>query len=365
MVVGSSWDALLGTSFLDEISLILLIICAMIFRIKISKVPLVCLFVYSLVIFIGLLRGYGNITEGINYIKCLVVIVLLPSIGLTDNDTNKILKIYKYTNALSALVGIVNYVCYNILHRSLIFESGNLKYIDGVLVHRMAGFCSFSGVMAVICLSLLVLDLFKKNKKISDYLWVCFWLLSIYCTKGRLPLYLSICIIVIYVCTILSKKIGKKFILAMLAICALIGLIFVPNIFEIILSQFAEDFENQIRWKAYIKINDIFSTGIVSILNLLFGLGCGYLGTYYESHFAITLVETGLVGLIVWYIPLCYYLYKIIKSKGIYKNKSATIIIVTYYLLNIFMNKSYDVPYLPIMCILLNGVNIKNEKFKI
>lgn len=361
MVVGSSWDALLRTSYLDEFSLICLLLFTMVFRLKIDVRLFVCLLIYSLTCFVGLLRGYGGFGDAINYIKCILMFVLLPFLGLTEHDKKKILNAFKYANAISVTVGIANYLCYNILHRSLVFESGNLKYIDGILVHRMAGFSSFSGVMATICLCLFILDLFKTNKKISDYLWIAFWFIGLYCTRGRFPFYVSICIIVFYFWRGLPQKWRRRVLPIVALICAIVGVTMISSFFEYIFVQFSRDFQNQIRWKAYLKVDDILNSGWLSIINIIFGVGCGYLGTVYESHFAITLIETGLIGLIAWYMPLLSYLLRLIKTSGQNEKNTVLIVILGFYLINIFINKSYDVPYLPIMCILMNGTFVRDE----
>ncbi|MGN8656024.1 hypothetical protein ACTNEQ_14670 [Blautia obeum] len=360
MIVGSSWDALLGTSYLDEIALICLLGVSLLFRIHVDTLPLVCLLIYSMICLLGLLRGYGSLTDAFNYIKCMLTFVMIPALNLKNIDKKRIWNVFKLSNAISVAVGITNSVCYNVLHRNLIFESGNLKDIDGVLVHRMAGFCSFSGVMATICLCLLVVDLFKADKKFLDYFWVLYWLVGIYCTRGRVPLYSAVCIIAIYFWKCLPIKLRKKIFPFFFLTAILLCIIVIPSALDYIKTQFAEDFQNQIRWKVYLKYSEIFDVGWLVLPNLFLGVGCGYLGTVYESHFAITLIETGIVGLSAWYAPLIFYFVRLIRANRYTEKNLAVMVLLGFYLVNCFINKSYDVPFLPVMCVLLNGAFSKS-----
>lgn len=71
------------------------------------------------------------------------------------------------------------------------------------------------------------------------------------------------------------------------------------------------------------------------------------MGTVYESHFAITFVELGLIGLIMWYVPIMIYCYRIYRYSN--SHKLLVLALMGAYLTNIFINKSYNVVALLIL----------------
>lgn len=359
MVVGSSWDMFFGTSYIDEIALLGLLVFAMFFRLRINTLSICCISIYACICVLGMVREHGQLIDVFNYVKCMLMFVLVPQLGLSDENIIRIFAYFKYSNVISVAIGIINYINYNILHAPLLFESGNLKYIDGGLVHRMSGLCSFSGVMATICLFLLVCSLFKTEKTTIDYFWSIYWFIGLYCTKGRFSLFFAIVFIAYYTWIHVPYNTRKRLLPVILLTVIAVVVFVIPKLYDVILTEFASDFENQIRWRAYSKINDLFDSNFWAPLNLLVGVGIGYLGTVYESHFAITFIETGAIGLLAWYIPLIFYLFRLLKQQDKGDDNITVMILLVFYMINSLINKSYDVPYLPMMCVFLNTIRIR------
>lgn len=358
MLLGSSWEAVLGTTYMDEIALVFLMGLLLIGEKKLDRYIWISFGIYCLLCICGMLFYEGGINNLLDALKPLTMFTIIYSFKLCDKECDFIITFFKVINIVSIFVGIMNYILFNILNTSLLLDTGTYKYINGRLVHRMSGFMRHSGFMAETCAALIIITLFQQKITRKNFVEIIFYFVGLYCTRGRLPLAIALCACAIFAVLKMPPRIRiRLFVLFLLAGTG--GVIILGNsVYQSLLQRFSNDIENQIRFVALRRMAEVFDGSFINFLKkFFFGYGIGYLDNFYESHLAITFLNLGIIGVVVWYGSFLYAGTKMRLSGS--KYKTAAIIIMGYYLMNTIFNKSYSLPLLEIVCVILAGNNEK------
>lgn len=358
MLIGSSWEAVLGTTYLDDITLLFLIFLFPFTHKKMDGYIFVSLIFYSILCLLSsLFYGNWNLIDWFDAFKALAMFAVIYFLDITDKERDFLIFFFKTVNSISILIGILNYILFNIFHSNVILDTGTYKYINGIYVHRMSGFMLHSGFMAETCAALLIITLFKEEIKKFNYIEVSFYLFGVYCTRGRIPLAISCGAILFYILLKIRKHIREKWYIYLLIVGLAIGIMMSIPVYQYLRRVFSLDIEHQIRFIALRRIGEIFEGSSINIIKKIFlGCGVGYISTYYESHFAITFLNLGILGVLIWYFPFFYAELKMRFLDNKYKVASMTLL--AYYLANTIVNKSYTLPFLEIVCIML----LRNNK---
>ncbi len=345
----TSWEAVIGFSYIDEICIIVLMLMCLLSLKKISGTMAWFSILYLFILFCGGV-GYDNISiiDILDKMKPIAILFSFMIFDFSEKQIDGMFSFFEIINIPSILIGIMNVYMYGNTGRVL-FESGTYKEIDGNIVLRMGGFVGHSGTMAEICLVLIICSLFKTRAfSWEKIVKVGFYFIGLLATRQRFCLYVAVITFVVWVLFMIPDGYRKYVvIISVFAICV-IGMMYFTDIIQIINRNFASDFENQIRFKALRR-------ALMFDYNLIWGNGAGYLGTRYESNIAIVMVESGFCGLILYYGAFIYCGLKIYFSKTRY-HVIGTYIMV-FYLMNSIINKGYSIPILFVIGILLSESN--------
>ena len=377
MMLVSCWEILMPTSFLDEVLLILFWIYIILNNINPPKKIILVVVAFVMWAMLGLIFNLSVSSYSlfilIDTLKPILMLITFLCIKIDDDYYKKILDTFCIINIPSALLGIVNGLFYNYLGRDPLIESGSLKYIDGELVLRSGGLVFVSGVFSDICAVLFVSILFTYKWDIKKIILLGIFCLGVLFGRGRFPLLLMLCGVIWYLWINLSRKLRR--VLIFLVVFLVLGAI-IPTV-KYITTEYAFDLENQVRFVPYALLFTIPE----SILT--FGLGVGNIGSTnsfiynpnlytkyglmgvsdldWEAQFGKLLVQTGLIGTIIWFFPFVFGFVKAFKSKNQYKN--ICIYITGYYLINLLMNKSYEVQILILVCASISYITRKEKTY--
>ena len=364
LILVSCWEVIMPSSFFDEILLIGMLVYIGVKKCFLSRKMSLIITLFLTWSLIGILLSFHasgySLFILIDSIKPLLMLVTFLAIRIDENYFKRIVEYYCIINIPSAIVGIINGVFYNYLGRELLIDSGSLKYIDGVLVERAGGLVFVSGVFSDICAMLFVCVLFMYKWDIKKIILLSLYLVGLLFGRGRFPLLLMATGVSWYLWVKLHNK-YRKFLLFVI-----IGIMTIATgpLVKYILTEYAFDFENQVRFVPYSMLF------IIPEQILFFGAGMGIVGSTdsylyaadlyskygvdsskgldWEAQLGKLLVQTGVVGTVLWFYPFVCGLINAFKSKSIYRN--VCIFIIGYYLINLTMNKSYEVQILVLVC---------------
>lgn len=376
MIVVTSWAYLMPTTFFDEIITILLFFNIIFTNKKLNKSFLKTIIFYVIWcsggLFINRRINLYALIQLFDNLKPVLILLCILAIRMTKERIELFLKMFEIINFPSIVIGILTAYMYNHLHLNRIIESGTLKrYGDDILL-RAGGLIGHSGAFSETCAILFLLVLFQEKNNIKKWIKISFYALGLYCGKGRFPLFMVILGTLWYIWRQLPKKTQKYLI---------VFIVFIVNIlsyptFQYFKNIFMYDFNNQIRFHA-LKIVFILLANVI-----LFGVGVGNIGNIHsitnnydlylglnmikygyidwESHLAKSLLQTGIVGTIIWYFPFFKCLFKIYNTKQ-EKYRDILLFFILYYIVNSFLNKSYNLPFLLLLCVLISSKYYENN----
>ena len=357
------------STYLDEI-LMIAFIPYIIYKRLVNKKILIAIACFISWSTLGLLVNFNlnfySLYIIVDTLKPIILLLCFMSIDINECRFKKILDCYCVVNVPSAIVGIINGYRYNYLGLDLIINSGSLKYIDGVLVERAGGLIFTSGVFTDVCAILFICILFVYEWNKKKVLLLGLFLIALLFGRGRFPLLLTILGICLYLWMKLNYKYRKVLLISIVAFIGFSLFLIVPYV----MNEYAIDIENQVRFVPYYLI------GSIPVQVMLFGLGIGNIGnensylynsslyfeygvTHYagwdwESQLGKLLVQTGITGAILWFYPFLHGLKKALKSRS--KHRNVCVFLICYYLINLVMNKSYEVQILVLVCTAISHV---------
>jgi hypothetical protein len=300
-------------------------------------------------------------------LKPMIMLLCVTAISVTEKKTDSFLHMFELVNAPSVAVGIINAVMYNYLHIGRLIDTGTLKRYGDVFLLRAGGFIGHSGPFSETCAVLFIVALFREKSGIKKWIKMAFFALGLYCGRGRFPLGVAVAAVFWYLWTKIAAKNRKYLIFAAIFIAILAAY---PT-FVYVLELFLPDLESQIRFHG-------FRTVLVLITSVLFfGVGIGtignegsmaanydlysslgivrYGGKDWESQLAKSLLQTGVIGTVMWYTPFVKSLHKIYIGGGQGRYRNLTFFLLIYYIANSFINKSYTLPFLLLLCVLISA----------
>ena len=366
----TSWAYIMPTSYFDEIFLVLLFGYILVTHKKLDNNLLKIILCYVIWCLLGLIMNMKmnlySLIQLIDSLKPIIMLLCISAIKIDEEKTDSILHIFELINIPSIGVGIINAVRYNYLHMELLIDTGTLKIINGTIVERAGGLIGHSGVFSEVCAVLFIIVLFHEKTGTKKILKMAFYLIGLYCGRGRFPLVIAVAAIFWYFWKKISSQ-NKKY-LFWIIIFTVVGLAY--PIYLHVSDLFALDFQNQIRFVALRSVMKLLKDV------LMFGVGIGNLGNSgsitnnydlyrqlnmigfgdvdWESQLAKSLLQTGLIGTILWYCPFILYFYKIYTKKRQDKYKNLTSFLLGYYIVNSFINKSYTLPFLVVLCVVIS-----------
>lgn len=377
LVLVTSWAAIMPTSFLDETLLGALFIYIVVTKKKLNTKLVKCCAIYVIWCILGLLfnlrLSFYSIAQLIDSMKPMILLILVMALEWTENKVDCFIEFVKVINIPSVIVAIINSIRYNYLHQSLLIETGTLKEVDGRLIERAGGLLGHSGPFSTTCAVVFIAILFKSEenstKKIISLL---FWGMGLYVGKGRFPLIVAAGAVLFYLWNNLKKEWRKYFLVCLLSIVVLT----VIPLYRFLTEIFSLDIESQIR---FIAIRMIF---VMIQYVIFFGVGIGNIGNTnsylensdlyvkydilgskgydWESQFAKSMLQTGVIGTILWYYPFIYALRKVYGGRES-RMKTLTIYLLWFFLINSIINKTYELPFLLIVVVLSSSQIVKVE----
>lgn len=376
MIIVTSWAYLMPTTFFDEIITILLFFNIIFTHKKLNKSFLKTIIFYVIWCSGGLLVNrrinlYALI-QLFDNLKPILILLCILAIRMTKERIELFLKMFEIVNFPSVVIGILTAYMYNYLHLNRIIESGTLKRYGNDIILRAGGLTGHSGAFTETCAILFLLVLFQEKSSIKKWIKIVFYALGLYCGRGRFPLVITILGVFWYIWGKLSKR-SQKYLGVFIFFVA--SILLYP-IFQYIKNTFMYDFNNQIRFHA-LKIVFILLTKV-----LFFGVGVGNIGNInsitnnydlylnlnmikygyidWESHLAKCLLQTGIIGTIIWYFPFFKCLFRVYYTKQS-KYKDILLFFISYYIINSFINKSYNLPFLLLLCALISSKYYENN----
>ena len=370
LIFVTSWKFILPSTWFDEVFLVIIVGYFVLIGKKVNRKYINVFAFYIIWCILGALLNRNinmyTIFSMLDNLKPILIFCIIISIKVSNNDVIWYKKWAEIINFPSVLIGILNGYLYNILGRDVLIDSGTLKYYGTILVHRSGGLIGHSGEFTELCAILFLLVLFIDKNTCSKYLKLAIYAIGIYCGRGRFPLALIFCGVVWYLWLHISKKNRKRLIFfVILSIFALIYPIYIYFI-----NMFSLDIEYQIRFVALRKIMELLPYIV------FFGVGCGAIGNTYsadynsqlyrklsierysgydwESTFAKCMIQTGVIGTVLWFYVFFDAIIKMIKKRNAYRDLA--LLLMIYYVLNCFINKSYVMPMLAIVSVLVSSV---------
>lgn len=369
-ILVTSWQIVMPTTYFDELFLIALIIYEIaVKKIKWDRKSFLAISIYVLYCCLGLVVNFRismySLFVLLDSIKPNILLLTVSALKLTDEKTKKVIKFFTVINLISVVIGLYNTYSFYYGNGHLLFDSGNRREVGNIIQYRMNGLTSHVGEMATNCLILIAIFLFKDKHKILDYILLGISFVGLLATRGRFTLIACVTFFAYFAWNKTHLK-GKRKIL--------VGIPFVIVIFIIffggnVLSYYAPDLENQVRFAAWKSIINLLPNV------LMLGVGIGNIGNEksilynrdlyskvnevrfgnmdWESTIGKSLLQTGVFGTILLLYPLIRCLKKIIKARGEYH--VLTLSLFLYYLVDLFLNKAYDIPFIGVLAILVSN----------
>ncbi|MDK2830224.1 MAG: hypothetical protein PWP67_3060 [Clostridium butyricum] len=367
LILVTSWQFFMPSTWLDEFVIIVLVAYTIVQKKAINKNFLILVCTYVVYCSIGLLVNrrisFYSIFILVDNFKPILLLVFILELKISKEKLVSVLNFFEIVNIPSLIIGIINAVRYNYLHQDLIISTGTFKDINGVIIERAGGMLGHSGSFSEVCAVLVIITLFHPKQKFFRWIKIIFYFIALYFGRGRFPL----AIVIIAFCYFAFLNISKSLRKYLIYLFIFIGVLLSFPTMQYVMETFSTDFENQVR---FVALRAIFSL-ITNVL--LFGVGIGCLGNEksilynidlyraldlikygmldWESQFAKNLLQTGIVGTVIWYVPFISCLHKVIKSTGEYK--IVTMYMLIFYITNTILNKGYSMPFLVVMCILV------------
>lgn len=378
LVFISSYAFFMPTTYFDEIIILICFAYICITHKKIDKITLLFGVVYIVWCCVGLIFNFRlnqySLLQMLDSIKLLFLLECVLSMKYSISETDKFTRMIQIVNIPSVVVGIINAVRYNYLHQPLLIETGTLKIIDGVLIERAGGLFGHSGPFSTICAVLFIIVLFRDEFNYKKVMKLAFWGVGLYCGRGRFPLIVAMAAIIYYLWYKISAKKRKYLMIMVIAV----GIVCLYPMYKYATELYAVDIEYQVRFVALRMISKAWNNVA------LFGLGIGSIGNQYsmlynyslyqqlgavrygafdwESQLAKSLLQTGIIGTILWYYPYIRGL-KMCWQAEENKDKRLAIFLVLFFLADSVINKTYDLPFTLIVFVFISEqMNIKKKR---
>ncbi len=369
--------------FLDELITILLIGIHIVKNKKlvIDKKKIILLLIYILITFLTvLIRKYyleAYIMDLIYTLKPFILLEAISCTNISDKNLNKYIRFLITINTFSIVYAFYNY-----------YLASKGIYIEGGLyrnwVYRPDGFSGHPANLANICM-ISIAYLFQniqniKSKKSKLYILIIVLNLScIYFTLARLQLF----IIIIYVMYFIYQKINKTSIKIMVFLLLAGSCIFTLMDYKKILNNYTNDIDNAIRFQAIKKVPEVLNkypllgTGVGSFStkesielnsyvynefnfsNIIIETAKKSSMSLFESNMAKQLIQTGILGTLLYY-SYFFMLYKKIRNND-RKSINAKFWLI-FIVISSALNVIYDVQLLVPLALLIANINTKTEE---
>lgn len=373
-------------SFLDEIIIIFLFVLSIVYIILKKKYCDIKTYIYILIYIIltlitALLRKYNFLMYSIeifNYVKLFALFESFKTIKLDKTKLNKLIKYFFIINIPSIICGI-----YQILKFELTNDATGFMYRNNTI--RVDGFSGHPitlGMIGAIVFYFCLRNIKSLKKDIKYLIISIISLVIVILTGSRFPLAILIIMLLYDIFFRIKEKykINTKIIFIIITCLLLITLIMLGINYEKI-EDYIDNEKSSIRLYSLTKVPEILSkypilgTGIgtyscrVSIqyksvvyeeFNFsedMLNFATENISSGFESHLAKQLIETGLVGTILYYGYFINILIHAIKKK----NKDV-ILFILIMLLNSIINQIYNLPLVLISGILISNMYLKQER---
>lgn len=329
----------------------------------------------------ALIRQYNflmYIVEILNYVKIIILFESLKTLKIERERLNRLIKYFVIINIPSILCGIYQILRFLFTDNATGFMYRNNK----IRIEGLAGHPIILGMIGVI-LFYFSLSNMKSIKKDVKHLMICILSVAIVILTGsRFPLVLLAIIILYELYFRLKEKysINSKIILKIMFCIILISLVLVAINYKKIGAYIYNE-------KSSIRIYSLTKVPEILIKYPILGTGIGtyscrasiqYNSTVYEefnfskdmikfatenissgfeSHLAKQLIETGILGTLLYYGYFINFLYVAINKK----NKNV-ILFVSIVLLNSIINQIYSIPLILIVGILISNMYLEQEE---
>lgn len=373
-------------SFLDEFVIIGLFIISILYIIFEKKYYDIKNCNYIIIIFMFLtlatflLRKYNivmYVIEIFNYIKIFILFESLKIAKINEAKLNKLIKYFFIINIPSMICGL-----YQILRFELTSETNGFMYRNNTIrIDGFAGHPITLGMIGTIIFYFSISNI-KSLKKDTKYLIISIIsFIIVILTKSRFPLVISIFMLLYEFIFRLKEKynISKKNIIIAISCILLIMLIILSMNYKKI-EEYIENERSSIRLYSLEMVPRILSkypilgTGVgtysckVSIQykstvyeefdfsKHMLNFATENISSGFESHLAKQLIETGIMGTVLYYGYFINMLHCAIKKK----NKDMICFILVM-LVNSIINQIYSIPLVLILGILISNMYVKEE----
>lgn len=354
-------------SFADEVILFLLIgitIFGMILeykKTKLNKKRVLCILIFLLLSIVNIINK--NYMEKIvfidffNFFKVLIMIEIVRIQYINKKDEKIYMNLFIVANLVSMIYGIVSYIVWG--YEPL---SETIKYRDGKW--RISGFSGHPIDLgfAALFITIYVIEN-KEMKSITKFFIVAVSCIAMLLTQSRLPQGLLILYIAMKICFEIKKKMTnkiKKYFILFIVLMILLGTSIIFYNIDYFLNYLSEDIDKTIRMHSIIKSFEVFSeypilgTGIGTFGNKNSVIKDSFVykdfnfrerfvrqqgevtNNVFESNFAYVLIQTGMSGIIFYYMFFRDYF-----KKAIEINNNLLIYYLSIFLINFMLNQGY------------------------
>lgn len=376
------FNGIIEISILDELIVILLLGIGIIKNKNIffDKKKMILFFIYVCITFITLiLRRYyvdAYLVDLIYTLKPFILIEVLISLQIPRYKMQKYINYMTIINTISILFGLYNYY---VASTGVFIQGGSYRENE----YRLSGFSGHPANIASLSLFTILYYFEEKiilhSKKSKRYiLLILLNVIALYLSAARMQMFIGICYIIYRI--YMNKK-DKIFRILITVLIIVVVFVIIMNI-NLIFDYYQKDLESAIRFYAISKIPDVLYE------YPLLGTGLGTFSTeesieknsyvyskfdfasskvevaarmttsMFESNIAKQLIQTGILGTIVYYAYFLF-LYKQIKKKE--KDEYLIKFWIIFIIINSILNLAYNIQILVPFALLVSS-NLRRKE---